>query len=464
MMANKHEDWCKPDSWPDIEAVLSQDVTPQAAIDAGATKKWIMLCNPGPPGGGATEYTFRNDSYMPVYVRVSDGLHTAEKAITSSDRSIEPLDYGRPFWIISYTSAADTRVPEPCFGPYNYSGQLWVHAPEHTFHDASHDTSGWKALARFVAGGIEIRTYNAMFYETASVRSFKIGRPPVFTSVNGATAFFQNCKTRRIDVSSWDFSSCASFSSMFKGCSSLVELALPDGMVKSNCNSLESMFDNCASLLELDLSSWDVSGVTNINNMFNSCSSMTKIDMSDWDTSHVSSTCRNLFSYCCALREIVGISSLRLPLVTNAGLMFTNTKVESLDLSNLFETSVCTSVDGMFSSCYYLKTLDISGWNCSSMTNWNNTFANCYALETIIGSKTVSSDGSVEGSTAYFGKGPKVSFKLDSSPLVGHDSLLYIMYWVPSVSGQTMTLGSANKAKLTASEIAIAEAKGWTVS
>ena len=51
------DDWVKPDDWPDIEAILKQDVTPQAAITAGATKKWIMLCNPGPPGGGYSSYT-----------------------------------------------------------------------------------------------------------------------------------------------------------------------------------------------------------------------------------------------------------------------------------------------------------------------------------------------------------------------------------------------------------------------
>ena len=39
------------------------------------------------------------------------------------------------------------------------------------------------------------------------------------------------------------------------------------------------------------------------------------------------------------------------------------------------------------------------------------------------------------------------------------------MYWVPAISNsQQIQLGNINKAKLTAEEIAIATAKGWSVT
>ena len=47
------------------------------------------------------------------------------------------------------------------------------------------------------------------------------------------------------------------------------------------------------------------------------------------------------------------------------------------------------------------------------MTNIGGMFTNCEALSSIIGGKTVASDGSIDGSTTYFGKGPKLTFSFN---------------------------------------------------
>ena len=93
-----------------------------------------------------------------------------------------------------------------------------------------------------------------------------------------------------------------------------------------------------------------------------------------------------------------------------------------------------TNIAGIFVQCYALKKIDITGWCLSNVTNIGNAFGYCYALTSIIGNNTVSSDGSINGSTDYWGKGPKLTFSLTYSELLNHDSLLFLMYWVPTIS------------------------------
>ena len=173
------------------------------------------------------------------------------------------------------------------------------------------------------------------------------------------------------------------------------------------------LFQNCISLTELGLSTLDMSAVTTFEGMFTSCSALYEIDTSSWDMSSA------------------------------------------------------TNVSKIFESCSSLTSVDMSGWDLSSVTTMANAFYNCVSLRTIIGGKTVASDGSMNGSTLYFGKGPNADISLSQSPWVEHDSLLFLMYWVPDLSGstaKTLTLGSMNLARLSASEIAVAESKGWTVA
>ena len=121
----------------------------------------------------------------------------------------------------------------------------------------------------------------------------------------------------------------------------------------------------------------------------------------------------------------------------------------------------------MFSNCYSLESLDVSGWDVGAVTTMANMFINCYSLESLIGGQSVAANGSIGGSTAYWGKGPRVALSVAQCNNLDHDSLLFLLYWVQDRTGQTaltMTLGNANKAKLTADEIAVAAAKNWTIA
>lgn len=56
--------------------------------------------------------------------------------------------------------------------------------------------------------------------------------------------------------------------------------------------------------------------------------------------------------------------------------------LKSLDLSH-FDTSKVTDMSYMFNSCYYLPTLDISNFDTSNVTNMELMFSNCNTLTTL---------------------------------------------------------------------------------
>ena len=161
----------------------------------------------------------------------------------------------------------------------------------------------------------------------------------------------------------------------------------------------------------------DTSNVTTMGSMFNNCSALTTIPQ--LDTSSVTDM-SNMFSGCKAL-----------------------TFIPQLD------TSSVTDMSSMFYYCSELTT--IPQLNTSNVTDMGGMFDNCSALENLGGFVNC-----------------KVSLNLSNSSKLTHQSLINVInnlydLTANGLSGQTLTLGSTNMAKLTADEIAIATNKGWTI-
>ena len=56
---------------------------------------------------------------------------------------------------------------------------------------------------------------------------------------------------------------------------------------------------------------------------------------------------------------------------------FTNLIFKDVDTSNV------TNMSGMFSECWFLTSLDMSGWNTSNVTEMSDMFSNCSALTSL---------------------------------------------------------------------------------
>ena len=178
-----------------------------------------------------------------------------------------------------------------------------------------------------------------------------------------------------------------------------------DNLDTSNVTDMYGMFNNCDNLKSIDLSSLDTSNVTDMGYMFYDCNNLFDADFSRFNTSNV----------------------------TNVSNMFPSTKFASLDLSS-FDFGKVSSIS-LFLSYYsdnsYLTNLNF-GKNLK--INWTGT-----------------------GSPRYL-------------PNLTKESLLSIIDGLYDFVGngesttRSCQFGSTNLAKLTEDEIALATAKGWTLT
>lgn len=110
---------------------------------------------------------------------------------------------------------------------------------------------------------------------------------------------FMHSPVKKLDLSSWDVSNVSNMGQqfawygMFLGCSKLETINL-SGWKTSKLKYMGSMFTNCSKLTSIDLSSFDTSKVTDMGELFNGCKSLTNINLSGWDISKVSNIWRML--------------------------------------------------------------------------------------------------------------------------------------------------------------------------
>lgn len=125
---------------------------------------------------------------------------------------------------------------------------------------------------------------------------------------------------KAIDLSGLDTSNTTNMSSMFSGCTGLIDLDL-SGLDTTNVTDMSSMFDSCNSLPDLDLSGFDTTNVTDMSGMFNSCNSLTDLDLSGFNTANVTNM-EVMFQSCGSLTTIYASDKFTVDKVTNSTAMF----------------------------------------------------------------------------------------------------------------------------------------------
>ncbi len=183
--------------------------------------------------------------------------------------------------------------------------------------------------------------------------------------------------------------------------------------------------------------------VTNTSSMFQYCYNLTSLDLSNFDTSNVT-TMQSMFNNCSGLLE--------------------------LNVNN-FNTEKLTNIQQMLYGCSKLETLDMSSFELDATYNINNFINNASKLTNFKSPKKVG-----KGFIATNANNANCKYTLSGNTQLTQESLLDVInnlydlnltYDVANggtLYTQQLVLGSTNLAKLTADEIAIATAKGWTVS
>ena len=191
----------------------------------------------------------------------------------------------------------------------------------------------------------------------------------------------------------------------------------------------------------------DTSNVTSMEQMFYGCDNLTTIPL--LDTSKVTNM-QQMFYDCKTLQSIPPLN-----------------------------TSNVTTMNSMFQNCSTLQSIPLL--DCGNVTTMNNMFNGCSKLQSI----PLLDCGNVNYMSNFFGyskittltdlggfKNLKISVTsnfLDKAPNLTTDSLMNVInnlydLTANGLSGKSLKFGSTNLNKLTGEQIAVATAKGWTLT
>lgn len=244
-----------------------------------------------------------------------------------------------------------------------------------------------------------------------------------FGALTEVEYMFQNMtSTTTVNISNLTFGTGADASTMFSvyesngdnsgNSSSLTSIVCEDIDASASNISLAYMFYRCVSLTSLDVSTWDTSGVVNMQAMFYDTRGLTSaiVGLNSFDTSNVTN-----FNFVMGQESlsnggpfgggfVYNLSNWRLTSATNVTEMFKNNRmISSINVSNwdvgsvtnfdsMFETlDYCSIISGlhtwdvssglnftqMFQNHKVNTNIDVSGWNMSSATNVTQMLYDC---------------------------------------------------------------------------------------
>lgn len=209
------------------------------------------------------------------------------------------------------------------------------------------------------------------------------------------------------------------------------------------------MFYNCTSLKNYP--KLNTENVTDVLYLFNSNTAMTELPDFEWNTGNIVNA-SNMFRDCSNLcrNDVLDLSGWNTSKITNMSYMFASTNFAEIKLDG-WDTSNVTMFDQMF---YYNQTvqtipaIDVSSYTTTNGSQYNSPIINCRSLRNFGGLI-----------------GIKRTWYANSAESLSYESLLNIINGLADgVSGKTLYLEQGCVNMLSDEDIAIATAKGWSIS
>lgn len=199
-------------------------------------------------------------------------------------------------------------------------------------------------------------------------------------------------KLKILSVASWgDFELIGNLGGQFYGCTNLNLTSVSDVLNFGNCTSCSFMFTSYSFATINNISSWDVSNVTNMQNMFQSASLFNQ-SISTWDVSNVTSM-NAMFFQATAFNQ--NLNSWDVSSVTDMGLMFGSAIAFNQNL-NSWDVSSVTDMNNMFAFANSFNG-NISSWNVSSVNDMAQMFQSANSFNQNIGGWNVSNVNNMFG-------------------------------------------------------------------
>lgn len=156
----------------------------------------------------------------------------------------------------------------------------------------------------------------------------------------------------------------------------------------SNLNTSEvtfmnSMFAGCKSLTKIDLSGLRMDNVRSMSQMFAVCDELVEVNMNFATATDKLEDLTRAFSSCDKLETLTGLDKLHTQNVTEMDYMFQECKaLKTLDLSG-FDGSSVKTIAGMFLHCSSLQTVDLRNFDPKNLDDYSYVFNGCSDLVAI---------------------------------------------------------------------------------
>ncbi|MCQ2209104.1 MAG: leucine-rich repeat domain-containing protein [Paludibacteraceae bacterium] len=257
----------------------------------------------------------------------------------------------------------------------------------------------------------------------------------------------------QIEFVGCDFSKITTYngsSGGFSKCASLKRLFSNTPLVTAACTNTSGLFNQCKNLLSIDCSDWDMSNVTVVASMFNNCVNLQEIKFLQLGSKITSAS--SFCAGCSNLREM-DLSSTVLTKATSIAYLFSNcTNLEHVKVPS--STYASTNIGYIAENCYKLRELDLSGIDGTALKdNMMTSFiSNNFLMENLKLPQNMSLVTQLSLSSLI---------NLTAASLA--NIIADLVDQSASTAAHTLTIGAANKNKLTEEQLAVAASKGWSV-
>ena len=264
------------------------------------------------------------------------------------------------------------------------------------------------------------------------------------SKVTDMSYMFNECKYLTT-IPQLDTSSCINMENIFYKC---LRIKTIPQLNTSKVTNMSHMFDNCEYLESIP--QLDTSSCIKMGSMFNRCISLNSIPQLDTSSCTYMSS---MFDECSQLKIVPQLNTSK---VTNMGRMFYG--CQRLESIPQLDTSSCTYMSFMFYRCTKLKS--IQQLDTSKATDMRYMFGDCNAITTIsqLDMYNVNDAGYIFQNCTKLTYLKLLNIKINLQigagtswgHLIGKDCLIQIISELikPSSGTKTLTMGTANKAKI----------------
>ena len=194
----------------------------------------------------------------------------------------------------------------------------------------------------------------------------------VVANPNSARLFNYFTNVTKYDLTYFDTSKVTNMGLMFNQNTSLETIDISN-FKTSNVTALMALFQYDSKLTEIKgLNNLDVSNVTSLQNAFLDCTSLTSLDITGWKTSKVENM-NSIFDGCTNLEEIKGIENIDTSNATTMKYLFNHTNIKTLDLSK-WNTSKVTNIYGIFNVSKITNITGLENWDTAKLTDTSQAF------------------------------------------------------------------------------------------